>query len=1366
MTSALTPSASVVSAGPTRFPRRRFVRSGIVNVHRYGNEVFEHPGGRFVLRGTNGSGKSRAMEMLHPFLISGDRRRLSTTGTKDIVTINSLMQFGLTSVNRVGYVWVECVDEDGDHTTIGAYLRYSDDTKTSTVLYFITSLRVGIDLHLVDDKNNAMPRSTLYETVGADKITDSATVHRDRVAREVFDLVDERGRERYRAHLDMVHTLRSPGIGVRIEEGKVASLLSDSLPPLADEVLQTYGGQLDELAEARAGQERLERELVDIESAVKTYTGYVTGVVTNSAQQVTSAADAADEARTAEQMSQRTEQDGLTALQTAEQELARLEGALEDHTARKSGLEQSQRYKNALADIERQATVDALEGAADTSLSAHRTARGEHVRAVTAATMVASSVKTQVDDVSTALGAVETHAAAAGIPHDLPTLRADVTTPEAGTEKVRISSRSQETAEQVAVPTAVTVTPNDPNEVAEKVRRTRTAASTKTTTAESRLENARHLTQRNSKVEAQEDQAKGSAERARDALENFRTASAAASTAEANLIVQWHEWMSSEPVVRLRGGEGWDGSALNVLLEHGTLPPLDILDRAAEAAMLPIRLRTGQAAAETAATDAAAEAEQQELTIELKLRRDEVGEPPTQPLWATVVPEEPFWRAVDFREDVTEDVRAQLESALHTSGILTAAITQGGAVAENGQLLVSPAGEPATQPLASVLRATPNAPEPTSAILERIGFNDAHHPVNVRDDGSWRTGMLTGRSIADRPARHIGAAARERARKEQIVRIEEQLAELVTHRANLAEQARHHVRTQKEITETIAVAPISAQLRSAEILRDSKGADAEKASIAAKTASAVAADARERLDADAELHRRACEFAGLPWTETGLRESWEAAQNLDRACEAALTAIRGLIREIDRHAESLTAASEAGTRAKVAGEEAAERWRSWHFASVQLEQARASVGIPVADILDEIAALEAVLGRAQSEQRAMAKSIPGLAAGHAAAKTTAAARSEDRVASVVVLTTRVTTLRRLLALPGVSEAALGEGEAPTVAPVDATTARSYVRQITGMLQSDKPVDEDGVIRAIESLRENLTPSFDVNRAIRDGVHIVDLSDAETVYSLPSAHTAIRARSSIGRETLTRTEHGVFQRFILEGIGAELRRSILLAEQVIDETNERIRGRRTSNGIGVRLRFTPNDTLGDGVGRIRTLVGIPDAIRTGQQTEELTGLLRAHVETAYEEDPASGYISALTAALDYRRWFIVEAIVLGPNEGQERNLLRAGLSSGELRWVSYMVLICALDAHVSAFPPAAPRLLMLDDAFAMVDDHGRRGLLKIIIERDIDFVMTGFDLWLAFPEIPSLDLYDVKATGNHAVTVHFHWDGRHKHLRPV
>ena len=55
-------------------------RAGIINVYQYGNETLHFGGGRLLLRGVNGSGKSTAMNMLLPFLLDADIRRIDAAG--------------------------------------------------------------------------------------------------------------------------------------------------------------------------------------------------------------------------------------------------------------------------------------------------------------------------------------------------------------------------------------------------------------------------------------------------------------------------------------------------------------------------------------------------------------------------------------------------------------------------------------------------------------------------------------------------------------------------------------------------------------------------------------------------------------------------------------------------------------------------------------------------------------------------------------------------------------------------------------------------------------------------------------------------------------------------------------------------------------------------------------------------------------------------------------------------------------------------------------------------------------------------------------------------------------------------------------
>ncbi|HEY3852354.1 MAG TPA: hypothetical protein VGL87_15370 [Steroidobacteraceae bacterium] len=49
--------------------------------YQYGNETLDFGGGRLLLREVNGSGKSTAMNMLLPFLLDADTRRIDAGNT-------------------------------------------------------------------------------------------------------------------------------------------------------------------------------------------------------------------------------------------------------------------------------------------------------------------------------------------------------------------------------------------------------------------------------------------------------------------------------------------------------------------------------------------------------------------------------------------------------------------------------------------------------------------------------------------------------------------------------------------------------------------------------------------------------------------------------------------------------------------------------------------------------------------------------------------------------------------------------------------------------------------------------------------------------------------------------------------------------------------------------------------------------------------------------------------------------------------------------------------------------------------------------------------------------------------------------------
>jgi hypothetical protein len=76
--------------------------------------------------------------------------------------------------------------------------------------------------------------------------------------------------------------------------------------------------------------------------------------------------------------------------------------------------------------------------------------------------------------------------------------------------------------------------------------------------------------------------------------------------------------------------------------------------------------------------------------------------------------------------------------------------------------------------------------------------------------------------------------------------------------------------------------------------------------------------------------------------------------------------------------------------------------------------------------------------------------------------------------------------------------------------------------------------------------------------------------------------------------------------------------------------------------------------------------------------------------------------------------------------------------------------------------------LLDDAFVKVDEptHGR--LLRLLVDLDLDFIITSERMWGTFPTVPRLSIYEClrEQSVRGVATVHFDWDGRHKRLVSV
>lgn len=1371
------------SIAPVHHPRRwRLSRAGIVNVWHYLDTEFTLSGGRLILRGTNGSGKSRALEMLLPYLLDGDRKRMDATGSGK-VNLDELMRTGAGDQdNRIGYLWLELACPDG-HFTIGAHIRYSAAAHRSEVHLFTTGLRVGHDLTLIDEHRMPLSRDDLIAAVGADRVTRSPEEHRDTVRADVFGLRGETGRDRYTGLLQLLHTLRSPDVGNRIDEGRLPQILSDALPPLSENLLTTAGDRLDGLTETRTVQEHLEQTRDQLEQFHGVYRRYATGVLREAADAAARAAD-----RVAATLTELADADADAAdleaqSAAADTRLRERRDQLDELERAVRGLESRPLFRDADDLAQRRATVAALGDAAEQALdSAGRARHHEQVDADVAAEHV-GELTAAVSRTAELLADAKARLAAASMSHGaLPAellLHTDTTPPHM--EPVRTDRDSVPVAQVRPAVADLQLRPGDLESARDAAHDAATAAHRRSDRAGRRLEEARRLEATERAVRAAEADAErtaGDAERDRaDLAESARIRDDAA----IDLNRRWQAWITDARTTRLLPTVERSGRELLQTLSSD----LEALTGAAGAdagAALTELDHLPEAAARTARDDIATELVALELADQAAagIRTALIGERktleadrrhgPGDAPWRRENDGVPLWRAVEFADSLGADDRAGVEAALLAAGFLTATVDGDGRLrAQSGQVLVSPRNDPPRHPLSTVLTPSATAPVPTTAIatvLAAIGFEDAGAVASVSRDGRWHNGVLRGRHTADE-ARYIGAAnpgdsGRHTERLDEIVA---ELAAADAADAQRAERRRTLEQDRRDLDSHLPTAPRSLALREARVRTRDHETRAARSAETAAAARDRAAELRARWSADLDTHRATCAHFEMPSDVPALEAVVAACADAGRACVDLARGLDEVRASRDRHARALRRFTDSAARRLDAETVAEARWHEWHGRAAVVAAQHEAVAMSVADLEAELsnsvtehARTEEQCRRTQAHREQLGKDV-------AQVRERCSAIRERLVRDREELAAAGATLSARLQLPSIAAATDVQVD-PVAHTDDPDTVRAVADAVRAALPSGKTTGQNRALAALQQFGRVVSGRLDVEHTVDNGVHVVRVTGAGAGGTPTEVLEHVTARVDEGRRALTQRERDVFTGFVLGGVADELRRRIERAGELVEAMNTSLSGSRTSHGIGVRIGWAPNRG-DDEIARITALLA--DQAGAGNGTE-LIELLRRRVEASHTTDPSAGYAAHLAHALDYRNWHTVDVTILGPEPDQERRISkRAKISQGETRFVSYVTLFAAADGYLSSLPEVdrALRLVLLDDAFAKIDDPTIGELMGLLVRLDIDFVMTGHALWGCVPQVPALDIYEVRRLeDSSAVTTHVHWDGHSRHLLPT
>ena len=267
------------------------LRSGFVNLYRYDREEFHYENGRLLLRGNNGTGKTRVLALQLPFLLDGEvnPQRLEPDGDPSKrIEWNLLMD---RYPDRTGYTWIEFgrSEQDGEksskehYLTLGCGLNAVEGKLGVRQWFFITTQRIGRDIELVSDSKQVIGKERLREKIGSNgEVLESVGAYRRAVNEALFHF-DE---YRYASLLNLLIQLRSPQLTRRFEEQELSRALSEAMAPVSPLIVASVADAFSNLQSDRAELASSKSALAAVERFLGGYRSYAQIAAKRTAERV------------------------------------------------------------------------------------------------------------------------------------------------------------------------------------------------------------------------------------------------------------------------------------------------------------------------------------------------------------------------------------------------------------------------------------------------------------------------------------------------------------------------------------------------------------------------------------------------------------------------------------------------------------------------------------------------------------------------------------------------------------------------------------------------------------------------------------------------------------------------------------------------------------------------------------------------------------------------------------------------------------------------------------------------------------------------------------------------------------------------
>ncbi len=1367
-------------------------RAGILNYWYYDEAEFYFSGGRLLLRGSNGSGKSVTMQSLVTVLLDGVKRadRLDSFGSKSRTMDDYLL--GEKEISdygeRTGYLYLEYKREDSDQyvtTGIGLHARRGTSKVDFWGFLLQNGRRIGKDFFLYkltkNPETNAqqkvpLTRRELENAIGQDgRVTTEQREYMAMVNQYVFGFEDI---GKYEELMKLLIQLRSPKLSRDFKPSVIYEILNASLPTLSDDDLRPLAETLENMEKTRLVIEQLKREQGAFERICRAYTAYNEGVLAERALAAAECKNALDKLarKEAEQKERQTSAlHTIEAARSRQQELT-VEAAglrqeqenLKEHEAYKAAAKRQEALdllEKERADYNRKEELLREKRRRELSLQEKQSTEKQRLSGIEAE---ASSLLSELEELAKQAGFSE-HAA---LQHGF--------------------SLSDENAE-------------------EYFRLWREKRQTHGKHLQALQKSCGHYEQETQKAQ-QLEQELGEESRLLDRCryEHGRLLELLEQEREA-LVKSFYEWKA-----------GWDDllpfgqeqeirlvSSLRGLYEendwHDVRDEIDGLtsahQRELDSAIGAIRAKVRELSGKikTVEEELCALTETREAEPELPSAYQEA----MQGLESKGIPFLPFYEATEFKPQVTPERRERLESALLDAGVLNALILESNEASTNlpeemrGTVLFS--SEPAmlSESLLDYLEPVPGDSgilrERIEEILLGIAVNDSLYPatggisVNIAK-GAYCLGNTAGRAAERESALFIGRQAREDFRRRQIAAKEAELAALKeaadaakSEEERLLEESDqlHLARRKFPSGENVREAYEEARAKANDIDRQQirlqeKDEKKKKLTLALRVERAQILE--QRGETTIPFSAAAYEEALLALDEYS--ENWNSLTILQTKYLHAAELFRQYEQEIEyaaREADDL--------KGELVDKEMsmARLDKTIEALTRQLAEMDASA------IERRIAEITSLLGRLPEEMQRTAKEL-GQAEREKEFLDGELERSSRRKAVFLELHKKWQEL-----LAAEQERGFTGREKTPLREITQAWRRKKEKENVTLRTLAQGVEKQYALHRdeIAEYRFTLMESVD-DIGVPPEIHPDDeelfLPRWQTLQDYASRQLAItetggqplspyeQAESlknhlAEQESLLSEQDKKIYQEIILNSIGRTISDKIYSAEDWIKKMNQLMAKSETSSALRFRLEWRPitgsNDNELDTAELVELLHGDPELMKDEDMKKlELhfsSRIKRAREEAESLEKDAEAFQATVRNQLDYRQWFQFRLFYDKGEQIQRRELTDKAFfrfSGGEKAMAMYVPLFSAAYSRYLDAGKDAPHLITLDEAFAGVDEQNMRDMFRLVEQMGFNYIMNSQAIWGDYDVVPSLNIYELlrPLNANYVSILGYHWDG--------